>query len=37
MNFLHHHQTNEALAVGGFCALVGAVFLAIVIANLNLF
>lgn len=37
MNFLRHDGINEELAVGGFCALVGAVFAAIVIANLNLF
>ncbi len=36
MNFLHHEMSEE-LAVGSFCALVGSVFIAIVIANLNLF
>lgn len=41
MSILHHdhnddHELADKLTIGGFCALVATVFMAIVIANLNL-
>ena len=41
MSILHHdhnndHELGDKLTIGGFCALVAGVFIAIVIANLHL-